>query len=88
MVLLKNTGDILPLSKSGTKSILVVGPETLFPEGWEVRRFDDWKDFGRHLYSSFFDLDRVGCTLILAQLPEADGLGTAIANRLNKAAGI
>ncbi len=55
---------------------------------WQVRGFTDWKAYGRGLYSSFFELDRVGCTLILAQLPEADGVGTAIANRLSKAAGV
>jgi L-threonylcarbamoyladenylate synthase len=58
------------------------------PDDWIVQRFDTWKVFGRYLYSSFFELDRVGCTLILAQMPEATGVGTAIANRLGKAAGL
>lgn len=58
------------------------------PDDWDVVRSDDWKTYGRFLYSSFFDLDRVGCSLILAQMPEATGVGTAIANRLTKAAGV
>lgn len=58
------------------------------PEDWEVLRFENWKEYGRYLYSSFFELDRIGCTLILAQLPEPSGVGTAIANRLVKAAGV
>jgi len=65
--------------------LLVVGPAPGHPD-WDVVAFGDWKEFGRRLYSTFFDLDRVGCTLILAQLPESEGLGSAIANRLNKAA--
>lgn len=69
--------------------VLLVGePEPSLPEDWEVLKFETWKEYGRYLYSSFFELDRVGCTLILAQLPEAQGVGTAIANRLGKAAGV
>ena len=58
------------------------------PEDWVVLGFANWKAYGHSLYASFFDLDRVGCTLILAQLPNEEGLGTAIANRLKKAAGV
>ena len=68
--------------------LLLRGDAPTVPEGWEVLVFDDWKTYGKSLYSSFFDLDRVGCTLILAQLPEETGIGLAIANRLKKAAGV
>ncbi len=67
--------------------LLVAETSPVLPEDWEVLRFDSWKEYGRYLYSSFFELDRIGCTLILAQLPESEGIGTAIANRLAKAAG-
>jgi L-threonylcarbamoyladenylate synthase len=69
--------------------VLLVGDVSpVLPEGWDVLRYEDWKAYGRYLYSSFFELDRVGCTLILAQLPPSEGFGTAVANRLSKAAGV
>lgn len=71
--------------KVGVMTAVAPGP---LPAGWTVLAYDGWKEYGRHLYSSFFELDRVGCSLILAQLPEAEGFGTAIANRLSKAAGV
>jgi len=86
--LFRSTQEWDSMDVAGHKvGVLVVGPAPQHP-GWEVVAFDDWKEYGRRLYSTFFDLDRVGCTLILAQLPEAQGLGTAIANRLSKAAGV
>jgi len=85
--LFRSSTELASIAVEGHKVgvLMVAGPA--LPEGWEVRNFEDWKAYGRHLYSAFFDFDRVGCTLILAQLPEADGFGTAIANRLHKAAG-
>jgi len=41
----------------------------------------------RALYGVLRDLDEQGCDLILASLPEETGLGLAIANRLQRAAG-
>lgn len=67
--------------------VLITGEVPPLPEEWTVLRYDDWKSYGRYLYSSFFELDRVGCSLILAQMPPAEGVGAAIANRLAKAAG-
>jgi L-threonylcarbamoyladenylate synthase len=67
--------------------VLTVDELPVVPEAWTVLKFADWESYGHSLYASFFELDRVGCTVILAQLPAAQGLGTAIANRLNKAAG-
>lgn len=87
--LFRSPAELSAASAEGHKvGVLMVGETSpAFPEDWEILRFDDWKDYGRYLYSSFFELDRIGCTLILAQLPEAEGVGTAIANRLGKAAG-
>jgi L-threonylcarbamoyladenylate synthase len=88
--LFHSLGQLPLLAGEGHKvGVLLVAPNPpALPEEWEVLRFDDWKAYGRCLYSSFFELDRVGCTLILAQLPEEEGLGTAIANRLKKSAGV
>lgn len=88
--LFRQAGELPGFEVEGHKvGMLLVGSESPpLPDDWEVLRFDDWKAYGRYLYSSFFELDRVGCTLILAQLPDADGVGTAIANRLSKAAGV
>ncbi|GAA2064080.1 L-threonylcarbamoyladenylate synthase [Catenulispora yoronensis] len=44
-------------------------------------------DYARGLYGYLRDLDEQGCDLIIASLPPERGLGTAIANRLGRAAG-
>jgi L-threonylcarbamoyladenylate synthase len=80
--------DLAQAEVAGHKVAVMLVGDAPVPDGWEVRRFADWKAFARGLYSSFFELDRLGCTLILAQLPSAEGVGTAIANRLYKAAGV
>ncbi|MFE3203106.1 L-threonylcarbamoyladenylate synthase [Embleya sp. NPDC059237] len=43
--------------------------------------------YARGLYGFLRRLDRQGCDLIIASLPEEEGLGLAIANRLRRAAG-
>jgi L-threonylcarbamoyladenylate synthase len=43
--------------------------------------------YARGLYGYLRELDRQGCDLIIASLPVEKGLGTAIANRLRRAAG-
>lgn len=43
--------------------------------------------YARGLYGLLRELDQQGCDLIVASLPEEDGLGLAIANRLRRAAG-
>ena len=44
-------------------------------------------EYARGLYGFLRELDRQGCDLIVASLPEEKGLGLAIANRLRRAAG-
>ncbi|MGV9993610.1 L-threonylcarbamoyladenylate synthase [Streptomyces sp. NPDC003374] len=44
-------------------------------------------DYARGLYGFLRELDQRGCDLIVASLPEEEGLGLAIANRLGRAAG-
>ncbi|WP_439678528.1 L-threonylcarbamoyladenylate synthase [Embleya sp. MST-111070] len=43
--------------------------------------------YARGLYGFLRQLDRQGCDVIIASLPEEEGLGLAIANRLRRAAG-
>ncbi|MFF9128509.1 L-threonylcarbamoyladenylate synthase [Streptomyces sp. NPDC014889] len=43
--------------------------------------------YARGLYGFLRELDQRGCDLIVASLPEEEGLGLAIANRLRRAAG-
>lgn len=43
--------------------------------------------YARGLYGFLREFDQRGCDLIVASLPEEDGLGLAIANRLRRAAG-
>lgn len=43
--------------------------------------------YARGLYGFLRELDQQGCDLIVASLPEEEGLGLAIANRLRRAAG-
>ncbi|WP_427892152.1 L-threonylcarbamoyladenylate synthase [Kribbella sp. GL6] len=47
----------------------------------------DLADYARGLFGYLRDLDHQGCDVILATLPEEQGLGLAIANRLRRAAG-
>jgi L-threonylcarbamoyladenylate synthase len=87
--LYRNVNDLGSVTETGEKVAVLVlgdGPDPC-PAGWTVVRFADHKAYGKGLYSSFFEFDRVGCTVIWAQLPEADHLGRALANRLVKAAG-
>jgi len=44
-------------------------------------------EYARGLYDLLREFDRRGCTVIVASLPPAEGLGAAIADRLRRAAG-
>lgn len=48
---------------------------------------DSVRSYAQGLYGYLRELDRQGCDLIVASLPDEDGLGLAIANRLGRAAG-
>ncbi|MGA4543388.1 L-threonylcarbamoyladenylate synthase [Uniformispora flossi] len=48
---------------------------------------DSVQSYAQGLYGYLRELDRQGCDLIVASLPDEDGLGLAIANRLGRAAG-
>ena len=47
----------------------------------------DEAEMARKLYATLRQADALACEVVLASLPAARGLGTAIADRLRKAAG-
>jgi L-threonylcarbamoyladenylate synthase len=50
--------------------------------------FDSIEDYARGLFAALRDLESAGGELIIAELPEDSGLGSAVRNRLTRAAGI
>jgi L-threonylcarbamoyladenylate synthase len=48
---------------------------------------DDKEEQARHIFDALRAFDHTNVTAIWAQCPDTDGIGLAIANRLNKAAG-
>jgi L-threonylcarbamoyladenylate synthase len=48
---------------------------------------DSPQDYARGLFTFLRELDERGCDLVVASLPDEQGLGLAIANRLRRAAG-
>ena len=62
--------------------VLSLAVATRFPWGrWTAPR-----EMARALYAGLRSLDEAGCTVILAPLPPADGIGAAIRDRMRKAA--
>ena len=65
----------------------------LFTRGCETRPVMDLGPAGdkgeqaRHIFDALRAFDHTAVTAIWAQCPDTDGIGLAIANRLNKAAG-
>jgi L-threonylcarbamoyladenylate synthase len=55
----------------------------VFPWG----RWSSPEELAHNLYAGLHSLDRAGCTVILCPLPPEGGVGTAIRDRLRKAAG-
>jgi L-threonylcarbamoyladenylate synthase len=55
-------------------------------EAFAWGRWDAPEDLARKLYAGLRMLDERGCTVILCPLPPAEGIGTAIRDRLRKAA--
>ena len=46
----------------------------------------DVDDYARSLYARFRQADRYGLDVVLAVAPEPDGIGAAVADRLQRAA--
>ena len=68
----------------------------MLPQGWAMKdaraevfrwsRFDDAAGLARGLFAGLRELDGRGVAVIVCPLPESDGLGVAIRDRLEKAA--
>ncbi len=68
----------------------------MLPQGWTIQNnhaetfpwgpIDDPASLARTLFAGLRELDRRGVTIILCPLPQSDGLGLAIRDRLKKAA--
>ena len=78
------------LAASGRKvAVLCRGPElgSLPPGVTQILLPAADSDLARVLYAVLRQVDELGCDVALATLPAETGLGTAIADRLRKAAG-
>ena len=54
---------------------------------WETRTAATLGEYARNLYRWFAEADDLGATVILAELPPPGGIGTALRDRLIRAAG-
>lgn len=70
---------------SGPYGLIGILPE--IPEGFEfIRDFSDSEHYARDLYRSFTDADEAGIKTLIALDPGPEGIGSAIRNRLFRAA--
>ena len=69
--------EFMPLftSRTGTRPVMDLGPA------------GDKEEQARHIFDALRSFDHTQVTAIWAQCPDTEGIGLAIANRLNKAAG-
>ena len=69
--------EFMPLftSRAGTRPVMDLGPA------------GDKEEQARHIFDALRSFDHTRVTAIWAQCPDTEGIGLAIANRLNKAAG-
>jgi L-threonylcarbamoyladenylate synthase len=67
----------------------------MLPHGWDASRapfvypWGPWGDgevLARRLFSGLRELDEAGASVIVCPIPEMDGIGEAIRDRLKKAA--
>ncbi len=75
-------GVMLPAELDSTVEVSGLKAATIFSWG----RWAEPEELARNLYAGLRALDAQGCTVILCPLPPAEGLGTAIRDRLRKAA--
>ncbi|MGC8765024.1 MAG: L-threonylcarbamoyladenylate synthase [Brevinematia bacterium] len=71
----------------GRRLGLILYRAEINPEGSEVIRFDSLEAYARGLYKSFYEMDKKGVEIIIAEKVEEKGIGKAIMNRLLKAGG-
>ncbi len=80
--------DCIPADVGRRVGAMVLAPTPSWPEldTRFVRVFGNSEEYGRFLYRSFAWFDSVGCDAIIAELPEAHGVGIAVRDRLIRAA--
>jgi L-threonylcarbamoyladenylate synthase len=79
---LQRIGIMLPAELADAGLAAQLPAAAVFPWG----RWTAPEELARDLYAGLRQLDALGCTVILCPLPPAAGLGTAIRDRLHKAA--
>jgi L-threonylcarbamoyladenylate synthase len=79
----------IALAQAGSKVAVVSREPTLIaqPNVIVLTASSDDEEFARSLYSLLRRVDGLGCDVVVTTLPMAHGLGTAIADRLRRAAG-
>jgi L-threonylcarbamoyladenylate synthase len=78
----KRLGFLLPLEVSAPELVASLPAAIVFPWGhWNAP-----EELAQNLYAGLRALDAQGCSVIVCPLPPADGLGSAIRDRLFKAA--
>ena len=78
----ERVGLMLPAEIAASEAISSVPEAIVFPWG----RWSAPDELARHLYAGLRALDSQGCTLIVCPMPDAEGLGAALSDRLRKAA--
>ena len=53
----------------------------------DLGKASDKEEQARHIFDALRSFDHTDVSAIWAQCPDTDGIGLAVANRLNKAAG-
>ncbi len=61
--------------------------ENSIPEDLTFVKYNSLKDYAKNLYSDFYEMDKKGVDIIIAEKVEEKGIGKAIMNRLKKASG-
>jgi L-threonylcarbamoyladenylate synthase len=76
------------LVKQGKKVAILGQPDLTLPAGTELILLgSDAASQARHLYAALRKVDELGCDVALASPPSSQGLGAALLDRLQKAAG-
>jgi L-threonylcarbamoyladenylate synthase len=81
-------GRAAELLKQGKKVAILGPPDSIFPAGTELILLgNDAASRARALYSALRKVDELGCDVVLVSPPAPHGLGAALLDRLQKAAG-
>lgn len=90
VLLCKNLQSAVLDIRFASKSIGIIALKNHAPQiqgTLSVKEFATENDYAKGLYKAFFELDQIGCEIVLAESLEEQGIGKAIMNRLLKASG-